>query len=180
MLRWIIPAARPYHSPRELIKTVISPAVRAGGWLYGPDTTHYVSDQGGEAWVTVVVPLDAAPDVQGDLEERLMSPPTVETTEDVLLVPGAEGYRTALQEVAHVALDVLEAGGRIPVTEYAAFESPSEAAEVLVPFLGQSSPSYRRTCSTYEATERFWLGFFGRGPDAELSRPGHWLWNLAG
>lgn len=180
MLRWIMPAARPYHSPRELIATVVSPAVRAGGWLYGPETTHFVSDEGGEAWVTVVTPLDAATDVRDDLDERLMARPEVETTDDVLLADGAEGYRAALQEVTHVGLDVLEARGRIPVTEYAAFESPSEAAAVLIPFLSKVSPTYRRASSTYESTERFWLAFFGRGPGSELSRPGHWLWNLAG
>jgi hypothetical protein len=139
-----------------------------------------VSDQGGEAWVTVVTPLDAAPDVRDDLEEHLMTPPRVETTDDVLLATGAEGYRAALQEVTHVGLDVLEARGRIPVAEYEAFDSPSEAAAVLVTFLSEVSPTYRRASSTYESTERFWLAFFGRGPDAGLARPGHWLWNLAG
>jgi hypothetical protein len=163
-----------------LITTVISPAVRAGGWLYGPDTTHHVNDQGGEAWVTVVTPLDAAPDVRADLDELFMCPPKLETTDDTIVSPGAEGYRAALQEVTHVGLDVLESGRPIPLAEYDAFERASEAAEQLIPFLSEVSSTYRRTSSTYDSTERFWLGFFGRAPDTELARAGHWLWNLAG
>lgn len=180
MLRWVLPAPRPYRSPRELIETVILPAVRAGGWLYGPDTTHYVSDQGSEAWLTVVTPLDAATDVQDELGERLMSAPRVETTDDALLAPGTEAYRAALQDVTHVGLDVLESRTAIPLTEYAAFASPGEAADRLIPFLNAASPTYRRASSTYESTERFWLSFFRRAPDTELPRPGHSLWNLAG
>jgi len=180
MLRWVVPAARPHHSPRELIEVVISPALRASGWLYGPGTTHHVSDEGGAAWVTVVTRVDAAADVREDLDDLLMSPPTVETTDHVLLSPGTDRYRGALQEVTHVGLDVLAARGTIPLPEYEAFANPSGAAELLVPFLSEMSPTYRRACPNYEGTERFWLAFFGRAPDAELPRPGHWLWNLAG
>jgi hypothetical protein len=79
-----------------------------------------------------------------------------------------------------VGLDALEARGAVPLTEYEAFASPSDAATVLMPFLNRVSNTYRRTCSTYESTERFWLHFFRRGPAPDLSRPGHWLWNLAG
>ncbi len=117
MLRWILPAGRLYDSPRELIKALISPAVRAGGWLYSPGTTHYVTDQGTEAWVTVITQVDDATDVQDDLAEFLKSPPTVETTHDVLLAAGAEWYRAALQEVTHVGLDVIEAQATIPLSD---------------------------------------------------------------
>jgi hypothetical protein len=175
-----MPPGRPYASARELIQARIAPAVRESGWLCGPGTTHYVSDQGSEAWLTVVTLVDDATDVLGDLAERLMWPATVETTDDVLLARGAERYRASLQDVTHVGLDVLEAGAVIPLSEYEAFEDPSEAAPLLMPFLNEASPAYRRGCSNYEATERFWLAFFGRGPAPELASPGHWLWNLGG
>jgi len=180
MLRWIVPARRPYASPRELIEALISPAVRASGWLCSPGTTHYVSDRGSEAWVTVVTQIDDATEIQDDLAELLNAPPALETTYDALLAPGSEWYREALQVVTHVGLDVIEARGTIPLSEYAAFESPSEAASVLIPFLNEVSGTYRRTCPTYRATEMFWLDFFRRAPAPELSRAGHWLWNLAG
>lgn len=180
MLRWIMPVGRPYDSPRELIKALISPAVRASGWLSSPGTSHYVSDQDREAWLTVITRVDDATDIQDDLAESLKSPPTVETTHDALLAPGAEWYRAALQKVTRVSLDVLEAQATIPVSEYPAFESPSEAALLLIPFLNEVSRTYRRSCSTYESTEAFWLAFFRQGPAPELSRPGRWLWNLAG
>jgi len=139
-----------------------------------------VTDQGTEAWVTVITQVDDATDVQDDLAGLLEWPATVETTDDVLLSERAEWYRGALQEVTHVGLDVIEAGATIPLSEYEAFESPSEAALLLIPFLNEVSNSYRRACSTYESTEMFWLAFFRRGPAPELSRPGRWLWNLAG
>ena len=60
MLRWVIPVGRFYASTSELIRGLISPAVRAGGWLCSPGTTHHVSRQGGEAWVTVVTQVDDA------------------------------------------------------------------------------------------------------------------------
>jgi hypothetical protein len=86
----------------------------------------------------------------------------------------------ALQKVTHVGLDVIDACGRIPLTEYEAFESPSEAAARLIVFLSEASRTYRSTCTSYESTESFWLAFFRRGPAPELCRPGCWLWNLAG
>lgn len=180
MLRWVIPVARPYDSPRKVIAGRISPAVRAGGWLWSPDTTHYVSDAGEEAWLTVVTTFDDAADVQDDLGDLLMSPPTLETGADVLLSPGADWYRAALQSVTHVALDVLDAGGRLPMMEYDAFASPADTAGRLIPFLNDTSETYRRACATYESTERFWLAFFRRPPAPELWPSGHWLWNLAG
>lgn len=180
LLRWIVPVGRFYDSPRASIEALISPAVRASGWLCSPGTTHYVSDLGSEAWLTVVTHIDDVTEIQDDLAELLASPPTVETTHDALLGPGVEGYREALQNVTHVAMDVLGARGVIPVTEYEAFESPGEAALFLNAFLNEVSETYRCTCSTYEATERFWLTFFRRGPAPELTPPGHWLWNLAG
>lgn len=180
MLRWIMPTGGPYDSPRGLIEALISPAVRASGWLSSPGTTHHLSDQGSEAWLTVITLVDDATDVRDDLDELLMSPPILETSDDALLAPSAEWYRAALQQVTHVGLDVLEARGMIPLTEYEAFASPSDAAMLLIPFLNEVSDAYRRACSTYESTERFWLTFFRRGPDADLPAPGHWLWNLAG
>jgi hypothetical protein len=65
MLRWIVPAGWPYDSPRELVELLISPAVRASGWLWSPGTTHHVSDQGTEAWVTVITQVDDATEVWG-------------------------------------------------------------------------------------------------------------------
>lgn len=180
LLRWILRPGLQHGSTRKLIETRVSPAIRAGGWLWGPNTTHYVSDQGGEAWVTVVTPLDDATTVQEELSELLGSPPTHETTRDAVLEPTAEWYRVALQEVTHVGLDVLDARGSIPLSEYEAFESPGNAAPVLTPFLNESSETYRRACHAYEPTERFWLAFFRRGPSSEMSPSGHWLWNLAG
>lgn len=180
LLRWIIPVRRPGGSSRELIEDVIAPAVRGGGWLSSPGTTHCVDDHGKEAWVTVVTPVDDATQVQEDLTELLRSSPAVETGHDPLLARGLEWYRDALQEVTHVGLDALEARGRIPLSEYEAFEDPSEAAPRLIPFLNEVSDTYRRTSSTYESTERFWLTFFRRGPAPELSPAGHWLWNLGG
>jgi hypothetical protein len=73
---------------------------------------------------------------------------------------------------------VIDACGRIPLTEYEAFESPSEAAARLIVFLSEASRTYRSTCTSYESTESFWLAFFRRGPAPELCRPGCWLWNL--
>lgn len=180
MLRWVIPAGRAYDASRELIEALISPAVRGGGWLYSPGTTHHVSDQGSEAWLTVITQVDDATAVQDDLAEFLKSPPTLETTHDALLASDAEWYRAALQEVTHVGLDVIEARGMIPLSEYEAFERPSEAALPLLTFLNEVSQTYRRSCATYESTEMFWLDFFRRGPAPELSRAGRWLWNLAG
>lgn len=180
LLRWIMPARRPYHSPRELIRTVVAPSVRSGGWLYGPETTHHVSDQGDEAWLTVVTPIENAPWVEEDMTELLMSRPSVETSHDALLDQGAAAYRAALQKVTHVGLDVLDDGGMIPLTEFEAVTRPSEAAPVLVPFLNATSGTYRSSCLTYDSTERFWLDFFRQGPAPKLSCPGRWLWNLAG
>lgn len=154
--------------------------MRAGGWLWSPDTTHYVSDEGSEAWLTVVTTFDDATDVQEDLGDLLMSAPTFETAEDVLLDPGSDWYRASLQEVTHIGLDVLDAGGDIPVSEYDAFASPSDTATRLIPFLNDVSETYRRACSTYESTERFWLAFFRRAPAPDLWPSGHGLWNLAG
>lgn len=180
LLRWIMPVGRPHDSSRELIEALVSPAVRTGGWLYCPGTTHHVSDQGTEAWLTVITRVDDATAVQDEVAELLTSAPTVETADDVLLAPGAERYRAVLQDVTHVGLDVLEARSVIPLAEYEAFESPSDAAPLLLTFLNEVSRTYRGACSTYESTERFWLDFFRRGPAAELSPAGHSLWNLAG
>lgn len=180
MLRWVVPVRHPYASARDLIKGLVSPAVRAGGWLSSPGTTHHVSDEGSEAWVTVVTTVDDATAVEDDLTERLMSPPAVESARDALLDPDVEWYRAALQDVTHVGLDVIDARSPIPLTEYGAFLSPSQAAPILVPFLNEVSDTYRRACSTYEATESFWLAFFRRGPAADLDPSGHRLWNLAG
>jgi len=180
MLRWVTPVARPHGSARALIEGLISPAVRAAGWLFSPGTTHHVSDQGSEVWVTAITSVDDATDVQDELGELLGSPPTLETTHDALLVPSAEWYRAALQAVTHVGLDVLGARGVIPVSEYEAFESPSDAAPRLMPLLNEASDTYRRACSTYESTESFWLDFFRRGPAPGLPRSGRVLWNLAG
>jgi hypothetical protein len=82
--------------------------------------------------------------------------------------------------VTHVGLDALDAGDSIPLSEYEAFETPSQAAPRLIPFLNHVSDSYRRASSTYESTERFWLAFFRRGPLPELHPAGHCLWNLGG
>lgn len=180
MLRWVIPVGRFYASTSELIRGLISPAVRAGGWLCSPGTTHHVSRQGGEAWVTVVTQVDDATEVRDDLHELFGSHPAVETSRDALLATDGQWYREALQAITHVGLDVLEAAGTIPLSEYEAFETPSDAALLLVPFLNRVSNTYRRTGSTYESTERFWLAFFRRGPTPELSPAGHGLWNLAG
>lgn len=180
LLRWILPVGHPYESARESIAARITPAVRGSGWLSGPDTTHHVSDQGTEAWLTVVTRLDDVTDVRDELDELLMSRPAIESTDDRLLAPAAETYRAALQGITHVGLDVLEARGTIPLSEYGAFASPSESTPLLIPFLNEVSPTYRRACSSYESTERFWLTFFRRGPVPDFSAPGHWLWNLAG
>jgi hypothetical protein len=180
MLRWAVRVGRPYDTTRALIKGWILPAVRAAGWLSSPGTTHHVTDRGSEAWLTVVTHVDDATDVQDELSELLGSSPVVETAQDALLAPGAEWYRAALQEVTHVGLDVLEARRAIPLSEYEAFEAPSEAALRLVPFLNEASDTYRRASSTYESTERFWLAFFRRAPTPDLPRTGRSLWNLAG
>ena len=180
MLRWIMAAGRPYDSARQLIATHISPAVRAGGWLLSPGTTHHVSDESGEAWLTVITQVDDATEVQDELAELLQSLPTVETTHDALLAPGVERYRSALQDVTHVGLDVIEARASIPLSEYEALETPSESTILLVPFLNAVSMTYRRICSTYDSTEAFWLAFFQRGPASALTPPGRCIWNLAG
>lgn len=180
MLRWILPVGRPVDSARELITTLVAPSVRASGWLSSPGTTHHVSDEGREAWVTVVTQVDDATEVQDELAGLLRSSPAVETGHDPLLVSDAEWYRAALQQITHVSLDVIEARGTIPMSEYHAFESPMEAAPRLLAFLNEVSPTYRRACPSYESTERFWLDFFRQGPAPERSRPGRLLWNLAG
>jgi len=180
MLRWIMPAARPHDSTRQLIAALISPAVWASGWLYSPGTTHDVSDQGSEAWLTVVTRVDDTAEIQDDLADSLRSPPTVETTQDALLAPDAEWYREALQSITHVGLDVIAARGAIPLSEYEAFETPSDGALRLIPFLNEVSETYRKTSSTYESTEAFWMAFFRPGPAPELPPPGRRLWNLAG
>lgn len=180
MLRWILPVRRPYDSARQLIASQISPAVRRGGWLSSPGTTHHVSDEGGDAWLTVVTHVDDATEVQGELADLLQSVPTVETAQDALLTPGGESYRSALQCVTHVGLDLVDARAPIPLSEYEAFETPSESTLRLVPFLTEVSVSYRQCCSTYDATEAFWLAFFQQGPASELLAPGRGLWNLAG
>jgi len=77
LLRWILPVGGPDASARDLISARISPAVRASGWLSSPGTTHDVSDQGAEAWLTVITPLDDVTDVQEELNELLMSRPAV-------------------------------------------------------------------------------------------------------
>jgi hypothetical protein len=130
--------------------------------------------------MTVVSEVDKAPELRAELEELLGLSPTRETTRDGLLAPGADWYRTALQHVTYAGLDVLEKGARIPLSEYAAFENPSESAMQLLSFLTEVSDGYRRCCSTYDATERFWLDFFRQGPAPELDQAGRSLWNVAG
>jgi len=125
LLRWILPVGGPDASARDLISARISPAVRASGWLSSPGTTHDVSDQGAEAWLTVITPLDDVTDVQEELNELLMSRPAVEATHDTLLTPVAETYRSALQSVTHVGLEVLDARSPIPLSERDAFATPS-------------------------------------------------------
>lgn len=179
MLRWTVPTDRAHRSSRALIEAVITPAVRASGWLYSPETTHHVTDRGNEVWLTVVTSVDDAAYVREDLDELLMSSPSLETSDDRLLAHDAEWYRAALQGVTDVALDVIEGERAIPVTEYQAFEDPSGAVMTLAPFLAEASTSYCRMCSTYEATEEFWLAFFRRGPSADLAAAGRGLWDLA-
>lgn len=180
LLQWVLPVRHPFDSAQQLIRGVVAPVVRAGGWLSSPDTTHHVRDVGREVWVTVITPVDDATQVQEDLSELLRSPPAVETGDDPLLAQGLEWYRAALQEITHVGLDALDAGRSIPLSEYEAFAVPSDAAPRLIPYLNEVSDTYRRTSATYEATERFWLAFFRRAPSPELSPAGHWLWNLGG
>jgi len=174
------PRIRVPESARELILTLVTPAVRRGGWLCSPGTTHYVSDQGNEAWVTVVTHVDDSPEVREELTELLSASAAIESRVDALLAAEAHYYRAALQSITHVGLDVLEAGAALPLTEGESIARPSEAAPLLASFLGGLSPTYRRACPTYDATERFWLTFFRRGPAPEMAPPGHWLWNLAG
>ena len=178
LLRWVVPADA--QTVSDLIRTRIAPSVRACGWLSSPGTSHHVSDDGRAACVTVVTSVDRAPDVADDLTELLGLAPSVETAHHVLLAPEADWYRTALQHVTHVSFEVLEAREAIPLSEWEAFADPSEAAPRLTPFLNEVSDTYRRTCSSYEPTERFWLDFFRRGPTPELARSGELLWNLAG
>jgi hypothetical protein len=180
LLRWMIPARRPYASSRELIRALIAPAVRSSGWLSSPDTTHHISEQGGEAWLTVITPVDDATEVQDDLADLLRSPPTLEVASHALLAPDSTWYCEALQTVTHIGLEVSDAAGAIPLSEYEAFESPSDTAFRLMSFLNEVSETHRRTCTTYEATEQFWLAFFRRAPAPELPRAGRGLWNLAG
>jgi len=180
MLRWIVPAGWPYESARELVDLLVSPAVRASGWLCSPGTTHHVEDRGTEVWLTVVARLDDVTDVRDDLTGFLKCPPTFEITHGVLLAPRARWYRRALQEVTGAALDLLEVGASPPLTEREAFADPSESVVLLMSLLSGLSDSYRQTCASYEKTERFWLGFFRRTPAPELPPAGHSLWNLAG
>lgn len=180
MLRWIIPVGGRHRSSRDVIQAAVAPALRAGGWLYGPDTTHFVEDQGTETWVTVVTRVDDAVAVQAELDELLAAAATEQTTHDAFLAPDAAWYRAALQTVTHVGLDVLGAGATIPLAEYLAFERPSDAVVDLAAFLTEVSETYRRSCPSYELTEEFWLSFFRLGPAPELSRSGRRLWNLAG
>ena len=179
MLRWIMPVPG-YGSSKDLVRATVSPAVRASGWLSSPGTTYHVTDRGDQVQLTVVTRVDDATDVQIELGELLQSPTTVETARDPLLRPDAAWYRAALQGVSRVGLDVIEARGHIPLSEYEAFERPADAALLLTGYLNRVSGSYRRSCSTYEKTESFWLSFFRRGPTPDLSQPGRGLWNLAG
>ena len=179
MLRWILPADRPYEARTDSIESVIAPAIRASGWLCGPSTSYHVRDLGSEAWLTVVTTVDDATDVQDELTELLRTAPAVETSRDALLTPDADWYRLALQAVTHVGLDVLDARGVIPLTEQEAFARPSATGPILWRFLNRVSPSYRHACASYESMERFWLDFFRAGPAPGLSPPGHCLWNLA-
>ena len=180
MLRWVVPALPRYDSPRALIRELISPVVRGGGWLSSPGTTHAVREREAAAWVTVVTQVDDVVDVQDQLSELLMAPPSMESTHDDLLVQGGDWYREALQVVTHVGLDVVDAKATLPLSEYEAFENPGEAALRLIPFLNDVSTTYHRACPTYDSTERFWTGFFRRAPAPGLSRSGRLLWNLAG
>jgi len=180
LFRWIVPTDRALASGRDVIGRVISPAVRSGGWLYSPRTTHHITDCGSEASVTVITEVDRSSEVRAELEEVLGLSPALETTQDALLVPCAGWYRAALQEVTHAGLDVIEAGAEMPLTEYAAFEDRSDSALRLLAFLNEVSGSYRSCCSTYDATERFWVDFFRRGPSPDLGQAGRGLWNLAG
>ncbi len=150
LLRWTVPVSARGSSRASLVRRV-SPALRAAGWLCSPDTSHFLRNQGREVWVTVTAPIDDVTNIRDELTELLTLPPTVETIQDPILANGAAWYRVVLQSVTHVALDVLEVDGRIPVDEYEAFESPSEGAPRLV-----------------------------RGPAPELAPAGRYLWNLAG
>lgn len=180
MLQWITPVGRHNRSSRDVIEARIVPALRAGGWIYGPGTTHFVEDHGPEASVTVITNVDDVGQVRSELIDLLASEPTRETTDDVLLAPGAAWYRAALQRVTHVGLDVLEARATIPLAEYPAFERPSDAVLELADFLSEVSDTYRRSCPAYDLTEAFWRSFFRLGPAPELRRSGRTLWNLAG
>jgi len=179
MLRWILPADRPYEARKDSIESLIAPAIRASGWLCGPSTSHHVRDLGSEAWLTVITTVDDATDVQDELTELLRTRAAIETSRDALLAPDAEWYRLALQAATHVGLDVLEARGVIPLTEHEAFARPSAAGPILWRFLNRVSPSYRHVCANYEAMERFWLDFFRAGPTPVLPPSGHCLWNLS-
>ena len=180
MLRWIVPVRAWQGSSRELIRTVVSPAVRGSGWLSSPGTTHHASDRGDDVWVTVITRVDDVTDLREELAGLLRAEPTIETGNDPLLTPFASWYRLALHGVSQVSFDVVEAAGDIPLSEYQAFESPTEAAVLLVRYLNEVSDTYRRACCTYEKTESFWLSFFRSGPGPGYRQPGRSLWNLAG
>ncbi len=179
LLRWALPVRPSFSSGRQTVTELILPTVQSGGWLYSPGATHHVSDHGHEVWLTVVGGVDDTLEIRSELEDRLGSAPRMESTTDPLLSPEAEWYRRALSTVTHAALDVLSAGASVPVPEYVAFENPSEAVALLIPFLNETSSTYRRCCSTYATTEHFWLDFFRRAPHPGLGKAGRTLWDLA-
>lgn len=180
LLGWSLIPRAAVDSGRDLIKSDVAPAVHASGWLCSPDTTYHVRDLGDAARLTVVTQFDDAPDVREELTDFLGLPPSLETADDVLLATSAGWYRRALNCVTRVGLDVLDTGDLIPLSEYETFADPGEAAPRLSDFLSEVSATYRRTCSSYELTEAFWLDFFRKAPAPGLERSGELLWNLAG
>lgn len=182
-LRWIIPAESENVDPGRFLRDRITPAVRELASLDEPDLTYYAgrqwSGETSEAWLTVMVPTGRVDAVCETVAFALPETPTDRSDEDVILQPDCARYRTALRRVTDVALDLLDTGTSLPIHENACSKFPLSCREILAPLLEENSGEYRAICAR-GAEDEFWEDFFRPAPAMELSRPGHWLWNIAG
>jgi hypothetical protein len=96
---------------------------------------------------------------------------------DPICSPSAAEYRTAMEMVNHVALELHVGDLEKHRTLLRGLGEEKLDRAVLDAHLRKYSATYRNCCSTPSNTADFWRSFHQQGPTG-LSKPGHWLWNI--
>ena len=182
MWRWIAPAAaaQQYREKERLVCEFAGPASRDPA-LRQASTDRYISKQANEVWFTVFGPSHQQANVLqrvGVHAAGVQVRVEPESRVDDLLEGDCRDYRAHLTTITDIAVDLHLSDGLL--THQQALIQMATAnldpRNQLSGYLAEHSQSYRALA--VEDQHSFWEGFYEPGPRANLSRYGHWLWNI--